>query len=279
MGITATLEQRNGTRLRSASYFPIDAGRGAFLWVDKSTLQIDHEYQRKCVNQHRVREIARCWIWAACGVILVSRRPDGSLWVYDGQHRVLAALLREDISSLPCLVFDMDALSDEAAAFVAANTVRGPMRATEKFRGLLVAEDEIALEVQRIAKSCGYAIGGDGPRSLRCVGTLLRLAKTNTPVLKDVLALLAELYGTDAVHEDVMQGVFWLEVSLRKGGQTLCRGHNKAALMQRTPARLKDAIRRAKEHFGRSGEKVCAEAIVQELNRGRSTRRLASLMG
>lgn len=278
MGITATLE-RNGARPRASNYFPIDAGRGLFLWVDKSTLQVDHEYQRKCVNQARVREIARMWMWAACGVILVSRRPDGSLWVYDGQHRVLAALLREDISALPCLVFDMDALSDEASAFVAANTVRGPMRATEKFRGLLVAEDDIALEVQRIAQSCGYTIGGDGHvKTLRCVGTLLRLAKTNTPVLKDVLALLAELYSTEPVHEDVLQGVFLLEVSLRKAGESLCRGHNRTAMLQRTPAKLKDAIRRAKEHFKRSGERVCAEAIVQELNRGRSTRRLASLM-
>lgn len=276
MGITATVDHRNGTR--RVNYFPIDSGRGSFLWVAKDELQVDHEYQRKCVNQHRVREIARCWMWAACGVILVNRRQDGSLWVYDGQHRVLAAMLRDDIASLPCLVFDMDALSDEAAAFVAANTVRGPMRATEKFKGLLVAGDEIASDVKRIAESCGYSIGGDGVRSLRCVGTLLRLAKTNTPVLKDVLALLAELYGTDSVHEDVLQGVFHLETSLRKNGDTLCRGHNKASLMHRSPGQLKDALRRAKEHFGRSGERVCAEAIVQELNRGRRTRRLPSVM-
>lgn len=79
--------------------------RGEYMDIPKDHLEVDHTYQRDTVSIERINSIAREFRWSAFGVLLIIRGSDGTLWVYDGQHRLAAAKLRDDIDDLPCLVF------------------------------------------------------------------------------------------------------------------------------------------------------------------------------
>jgi hypothetical protein len=76
---------------------------GELMHVDKKRLRIDHEYQRSA-NEVKVTEITKRFSWLALGAIVVVRRGD-AYYVVDGQHRVMAAMRRTDIATLPCVVF------------------------------------------------------------------------------------------------------------------------------------------------------------------------------
>jgi hypothetical protein len=81
---------------------------GVYENIDKKRLGIDESYQRPEIVS-KIREMSANWSWMACGVILVARRGK-RFYVYDGQQRTAAAMRRSDIKTLPCLVFDTEAL-------------------------------------------------------------------------------------------------------------------------------------------------------------------------
>lgn len=124
---------------------------GEFMWLDKNLLNVDPTYQRS-KSQVKVDTISREFSWPALGCILVALRSDARYFVYDGQHRVMAAKRRDDVQELPCLVFHFDELSAEAQAFVQANTVRGAVSIVDKFRARIEANDADALAMAAIAE-------------------------------------------------------------------------------------------------------------------------------
>ena len=65
---------------------------GELRMLNKKVLRVDEQYQREA-TEPKVKEIARAWSWLACGALLVAER-DGVYFVFDGQHRALAALRR-----------------------------------------------------------------------------------------------------------------------------------------------------------------------------------------
>src|SRR5689334_6103185 len=74
---------------------------GEFAMIDKTKLNVDLSYQRK-TTKSRVDKIREEWSWIAFGAVSVALRGDGEWFVMDGQHRVLAAMMRDDIKEVPC---------------------------------------------------------------------------------------------------------------------------------------------------------------------------------
>lgn len=110
-------------------------------------LRVDAEYQRSLEtggSQTLIRRIAMFWDWGLCQPLVVARRADGGLYVVDGQHRLAAARLRDDIWQLPCVVASYRNAAEEAASFVALNQQRRPLSALNLFQAALAAEDEEA---------------------------------------------------------------------------------------------------------------------------------------
>ena len=98
----------------------------------------------------------------AFGILILVERSNGDLFCVDGQHRVGAAMLRDDILELPALVFplsDEDAQRLEALSFYRVNNQRKSMSAIERFRALVVAEDEEAVDLQALLDDYGLALG------------------------------------------------------------------------------------------------------------------------
>jgi hypothetical protein len=124
-------------------------------------LLIDETYQRSLEAESSVtliRRIAANWDWGLCQPLFVARRSDGGLYVVDGQHRLASAVMRGDISQLPCVVSHFDTSEQEAAAFVALNQQRRPLSALQIFRASIASGDPEACGIMSAIEEAGLSL-------------------------------------------------------------------------------------------------------------------------
>lgn len=127
-------------------------------------LRIDELYQRSLEtgpSQSLIRKIAMFWDWSLCQPLIVSRRDNGEHFVVDGQHRLAAAKLRNDIFQLPCVVATYGTAADEAASFVALNQQRRALTALDLFKAALAASDQEACTIVSCLEAAGLALANN----------------------------------------------------------------------------------------------------------------------
>jgi hypothetical protein len=173
-------------------------------WRAIGELLIDPTYQRSIdtgPSQSLIRKIAMYWDWGLCQPLAVSRRPDGSLTVVDGQHRASAAKLRGDIPHLPCVITAYSCAGDEAAAFVALNQMRRPLSALDLFKAAVTAEDTEALLILDCMASAGLSLAPHSnhtawkPGQIANIGGLRTVLRSKGErVLRDALAILSNAF-------------------------------------------------------------------------------------
>lgn len=98
--------------LSSSVSLPTEPGLPEREWIASDDIGIDLSYQRN--PEHRIGEIkkmAASWSWAMCGSLRVSRREDGSLWVWDGAGRLTAAKMA-GMEQVPCDISSGDPESE-----------------------------------------------------------------------------------------------------------------------------------------------------------------------
>lgn len=130
-------------------------------WVHVAALTVDSSYQRSIDNdgsRRLIASIAANFDWRLCAPLVVSRRPDGSKVIIDGQHRWAAATRRGDLPQLPCCLFTYGSPEDEARMFIVANRARKAMNRMDDFHAALAAGDEDALDIRRLVSEAGLAI-------------------------------------------------------------------------------------------------------------------------
>ncbi len=252
---------------------------GTQHYIHKNLLNVDKEYQRTSVSWTRVNEIASSWSWKACGVLSVAKRPDSSLWVFDGQHRKLGADKRADITTLPCIVFDSEVVAEEAQAFYDVNTNRGNMPWTDKFRALIAANDPTAMQVKEMVESEGYTINCSGvPFTVRCAGALMTQFQKDKEIAQRIWRLCAALHAGEVIRDRIYSGLCHLETALSaRGDETLLAKHNVQTLQNAGVDAIWESIASAVGFYKSGGAKVWAEGIVKLLNHKRKTRRIESL--
>lgn len=173
-------------------------------WRPITELMIDSSYQRSLeasASQTLIRKIAQFWDWGLCQPLAVSRRPDGSLTIVDGQHRASAAKLRGDIPHLPCVITSYASAGDEAAAFVALNQQRRPLGGLEIFKAALAAGDFEASQINMALADAGLRIASSTnlvslpPGAMSNVRGLQRCYRAHgVQVLTAALRLIAQAY-------------------------------------------------------------------------------------
>lgn len=243
---------------------------GEFMLIDKKDLSVDHSYQRDNVVVRKVRQIASEWSWAGCGCILVAMRTDGSFWVFDGQHRVLAAMTRADITDLPCMVFECIDVKQEAAGFLISNAERKPVSALDKFKALVMTGNHTAKVVCDVFDNLGISIVArpDSARQLKCVSKCLVLAERDAKVFEWALQSTVELCGNAPIHRDILDGLFWIE---KKYGLCGTKRFDEA-LANASRTDILESIAKFSAAEGKRGEKVCGTAILKVLNYRRKHR-------
>lgn len=241
---------------------------GHFRMIHKAQLNIDGRYQRDQVSDNKVREIARNWDWVLLGVILVVQRDDGSLWVFDGGHRTRAAFYRDDIDSLPCMVYQLEEISNESRAFLGKNLMTTNVSSVDKYKASVCAEDETAIATQEILKEFGVEVSfnATSSRQLKCINTLQKMVDKNESLAKRCFVFMMARTEGSPVSSVCLRGLFALCIRfanefdvLEKYGEKLARHSQKE---------MEVRIRQMRAECGKGGEKVEALALMSLINKG-----------
>lgn len=179
-------------------------------WVKATDLRVDPRYQRP-LDMKRVRKIARDFDADAFGVLLVSKRADGGLWLIDGQHR--QAVLHEigwGDQTAACLIFSGLTLENEARIFILSNSGSQP-NALAKFKAALIEGEGGAVEIDNIVRRVGLQIGAGGnQRTLQAVAALRKAYdKGGSFMLERTLRCILAAWGSDSQNfqADIIQGL------------------------------------------------------------------------
>lgn len=248
---------------------------GELVYVSKNALMVDHEYQRELNDAKRLR-IAAKFNWAAFGVLLVSRRKGGLLFVIDGQHRLAAAKSRSDINEVPVAIFDLaESIEDEAFDFLVANKERRPLSGLESFKALLTTSDETALSVQRLVVASDREVGVAGPKTVACVVQLYRCVVTDAAAMERSWPTIAAICDGQRVDNRLVAGLFTMERKLLdQNGEkrSIAEAKIRASLGDAGYVKLMRSIGESCAYYKRGGEMVFAQGCLNVLNYKRQHR-------
>lgn len=239
--------------------------RGEYMAIGKNELFVDNAYQRQA-NDTKILELARSWSWMACGAILVAERKDGTYFVFDGQHRVMAARKRSDITTLDCLVFPVDEITDEASGFLKSNTARKPVTMIAKFKAMLVCQDELALYVSSVLDELGLRIEKNSkPGVFQSLAWAMKSSARSRDGFSKTLRIVTALAaGEHAIYESMCRGVFYLHMK----HSALDDSRFTKRMRQVGYEELLDGLNRAAAYYKRGGERVWGQGILDSMNRG-----------
>lgn len=245
--------------------------KGEFAWIRKDQLNVDESYQRNYRASPKTESMRKNWSWVACNALAVALRPDGEWFVIDGQNRFLAAMQREDITELPCMIFDLDTTKQEAEGFLRINTSRRNMTTVDKFKALLIAEDPTAIEVARLLRTTGHRIGKaskkSSPSIVSCATCLMDTIRISRSELLDLWGLIADLHKEKHITQDLVYGLTYLEKRLTHGVSLTDRHWYKRALAVGVN-KMVEGIEAAAVYRRSRDKTTCALGIANALNYG-----------
>lgn len=240
--------------------------QGRFEMINKRLLNVNTEIYQREASKTKVLELASNWSWIACGALIVADR-DGVYWVADGQHRKLAADKRSDIKELPCMVFTVASVKDEAKAFLVTNANRKPVTALGKFKAQIAAGDETAQIVNQVLASAGLrlATASYDARDFKAVGLAMELAKKDPDSFSDVMHLAGEMAVADKapVHKRLLAGLYYLHNRIDGG---VNNSRLRSRIKQVGIAGLMEGANKAAAYYGRTDSKTLAEGMLQAVN-------------
>ena len=240
---------------------------GRLMHIHKGKLLIDHSYQRSEITDHKTLSFASAWSWVACGTISVAKRG-GDFYVIDGQHRVLASLRRSDIDTLPCIVFESTGIESEADAFLTLNSSREALRAVDRLRAMVRKGDPIAIKVQRMIEASGRSPStSPSPKTIACIGTLLRIAAKRPKILDSIWPVITDVCTDYSIDARLVEGLAYVEQNMQEGF-SISNTRFKNRLVQIGPASLIDGVNRASSLYSKGGPRVWAVGIIETLNKG-----------
>ena len=237
---------------------------GRFMLIDKNRLKVDHEYQRDELAQSKVLNIAGEWSWIAAGVIIVAHRK-GEFYVMDGQYRTLASLKRTDIVQLPCMVFDVDGIEQEARGFLATNKNRKPISSLDAFKALLVTGDATAMRADALVRQVGRRPGRRSSSTVECITVLMKLIRQCPDQLDRMWPIIAAVCEGKPLHERLLDGFVLLESRL-PDGESLSDARWRRRIMQVGYDSLLEEIVKTTAYYAKGGAKIWALGIQKAIN-------------
>lgn len=246
----------------------IEGGMGVFRLINKNKLKIDSRYQRDASDQ-KVMKIVKFFDWKKFGVLSVSERPDGFFWIIEGGHRARAAFYRDEIKELPCLVFEMENLAEEAEVFFGMNTFRTNVAAYNKFTAQLTYGDKDALTVQAILNKHGYELtrhSTNKPGSIQAIGTMMQLVKRDSELFDRVFDLAKKISANNAIPAYLLRGIFCLAIKMLQKNIDIFENGYKEKLLSYNLDAIHMTINSEKLIKKSGGELVEASALLSIIN-------------
>lgn len=193
-----------------------------------SALTMDERVQR-AIRPGHLKAMAAKLDLDALGVIIVSRRADGTLIVIDGQHRI-RALQESGMGDwvVTCKVFDGLTIPDEAGLFRRYNTT-SKTNALEDLLKAIVEGDSEAVAIDKITRRNDLrigSIGGAGEGKIACATSMrkvFRSGEAGPAALAFAIHIGVQAWGAhaDSVEGHIVQGLGDLYVRF---GEDIDRG-------------------------------------------------------
>jgi hypothetical protein len=238
---------------------------GRYLVIQKERLKVDDSYQRD-LNEAKVKNLRANWSYIACGAISVVKRADGFYYIVEGQHRWAAAMARADISSLPCMVFEVDSIKEEAKAFRNANKNRKPLTSLDTFKADITSGDPVAIEAQRLLTEAGYtASKHEKSRGVRSVGSILSCLKSDADCFRSVWPAIVACAQGQAIMERTILGLFWIEKHRVNDSLGDPRWIKRLASIGQPD--LLNAAAKASAYYARGGAQVWGPGMLLAINK------------
>jgi len=189
--------------------------------VHVATLNVDYApphgqgYARP-LSESRLKQLRVEWDPLAVSPLTISRRPDNTLFVIDGNHRRVVAY-EKGMLQLPAMVHSGLERAQEADLYVKLGTVLGQTPWT-RFRSKLVAGDKAALHIVEIAAKHDLEVNGAYAKADGKIQAVARIewiyARGGAEALDWVLGFLTTAFGPerDAYGEMQLEGIlgFWV---------------------------------------------------------------------
>jgi len=188
-----------------------DPGRQCKIKIDE--LGIDKSYQRPEVSKNNTLDMAKKWDWVSCGSIVVMQRTDGTIWVVDGQQRLLAAKHREDIKEMSCILFKSEGPEHEAQAFFGLNVHRRPVSSIAKFNAAVMARMKPQIDIKKWFDEEGFYVSDDGKKD-KCIDfprVFTDSWEENQDACKKAINAQYELFSNPGrMYSKIHKGLFYL---------------------------------------------------------------------
>ena len=237
---------------------------GKFTLIDKKDLLINERYQRSA-EKNRVLSIARCFDWISFGVLAIAHR-EGKYHVMDGQHRLLAALMRSDIQLVPCMVYETASPTTEEEGFISTNTSRKAVATIDVFKAKLVAKDEEALQIDKAFKSYGITLNKYAckAKDLKSIAVCFRMFRDDKIRFEQTLSLASELSTSKPIHEKILEGLFYIS---KYSTTPLTNQKLRNRILKCGYDDLIGGANEAAAYYQHGGAKVWAQGMIKKLNR------------
>lgn len=263
-------ESNSGNMSKLERYKWSDPGKpGRFQVIHKDQLVIPVDsYQREASGgdgDKKVLRIAANFSWVAFQVVSVVER-DGVFYVLDSGHRVRAARKREDIQMLPCMIYELDSIVDEAKAFDVINSNRKPMSAVDRHQAHIVQGDDVAKKAEKYALAAGRVIGKKtGAGSIACVNDLKKCIREDDKSLSSVWPVVVELCEGHGLTQDILNGLYYIE---RRASEPASSKRIRGKIMQIGYEGIARAAKEGAAYNGARSGKNFAEGIMKAINKG-----------
>lgn len=228
--------------------------------VDIGNIHIDPAYQRD-MDEKRVKKLAAKFKQGAAKAVSLSRRPNGSLWCYDGQHTIEIYRVA-GFTHVPAVIVNGD-MKKEADWFEELNQSVKRVSARDRQRAGVVADKPSALAVQDLLDRFGIQISKGGLRSgmTNSVGAIGRYVSSDPARIAQAMRAIDEMWRdeTEAWSGVVLRGMF------EACGKVAPKELIKACKTRRvTPRRILDWCSARQTSAGSSGGGACyaCEAIL-----------------
>lgn len=249
----------------------IEGPKGRFMNIPKKDLLIDYSYQRETSMLRN--KIAAEFNNVVLGTLIVSKREDGKYYVMDGHQRLEAARSRSDVSTLPCMVYEMENVKDEAKVFDKIQTNRDRVSRIHRFQVRLTYEDPVALGIQKILDLTGHTVKNDDTsHAVRCIGAIERCYLRNARKFEEYWPFIVRICE-GSIHESILKGIFFLVASMnldlnKDKNKLILAGREKLIRSINNVAALADAS---------IGDKIAGMGIAKILNIRRRDKIIISL--
>lgn len=171
---------------------------GVHRVVPIALLKVDPSYQRAdFINRRVVSTISSDYCPVKFNCLIVGERPDGTLWVVDGQHRMLGAV-RKGLEEVPCLVFKSSGPQQEASMFFDLNKTRTSINQICMFRACLMQGEAKATAIQATMDKHGFSIQKNGNKAFACAAAIRDVYEWG--VLERALGIMSEAFGDGPSH-------------------------------------------------------------------------------